>query len=300
MPEKQTRFLSEELRVLDRYELQDDLVETLQATNWFQDLAVRVARCHRSFSGYACKDHGHRWAEPINSCGCRLCPHDQRRRSLIMVHRFAPVLLGRPNLRYIVFSEKNSADLVDGIRSLFAAWDRLRRSAFWKHLAIGAIVALEITYNREENTWHPHLNVLFDGEFIPFEDLLEEWIRATRGNGRGCHIQKADEGTVRELLKYVTKLTDLLGIPEAVQRFLLATARRRFVRTYGVFFRIPIEDDAENFRFCPDCNSAAIIKTGPLNPWQVSLDFEGVFRVRILIPIAGAGAGAVAVFDRGS
>lgn len=289
-----TAFLSEELRVLNQFELQADLVATLRETEHHSHLVPRVAECHRSFSHHFDRDCGAHFALPANSCGCRLCPHDQRRRSLKVGHRFQKFLMGKKNLKYAVLSERNSEDLAGGIRSLFAAWDRFRKSGLWSSRVDGAIVVLEVTYNREEDTWHPHLNVLLQGDYIPFDELLAAWERSTKQNGHAVWIKKADEGTVRELVKYVTKLTDLVGMPIATDKFLTATARRRFIRTYGTFYRIPI-DEEEGKLCCPDCGSTNVIRLGSLWAWQVSLDFEGNFRVAT-IPFSGA---PPAMFDRG-
>lgn len=137
---------------------------------------------------------------------------------------------------------------------------------------------LEVTYNREEDTWHPHLNVLFEGDYIPFEALRQEWFDATRGEGQTAHISKADAGTVRELLKYVTKLSDFVEHPDAVDSFLDATARRRFIRTYGTFYRIPI-DENEGTEKCPDCGDDCVADIGIVHASQIVIDFKGILRV---------------------
>lgn len=169
-------------------------------------------------------------------------------------------------------------DLEKGIRSLFAAWDRLRRWVPWLRKVRGAILALEVTRNREDGSWHPHLNVLIEGDYFPFEELNKLWIKATRGRGRTSHIQVADAGTVRELIKYVTKISDLLGDAPALNEFLNAVERCRFVRTYGTFYGAVIDED-EGCSGCPDCRSQTTIRLGYVPPQQISLDFKGVFRV---------------------
>lgn len=215
-----------------------------------------------------------------------------------LVHRFGEYLKGRSDLRYIVLSERTSRDLVEGYASLWRAFTRLRRDPLWS-LVGGAIVAAEITYHvcrhkpewvkgREipacpENcpnvgTWHPHLNVLYTGEFIPFADLNAAWLEATEGNGRSTWIEKADEETIAELVKYVTKPSDLIGRPAAVDEFLEATFRRRFVRTYGLFYRLVV-DDSDDHVCCPDCGSAEVVRVGMLPFWRVFLDRAGVFRL---------------------
>jgi hypothetical protein len=181
-------------------------------------------------------------------------------------------------LRYIVLSERNSADLREGIVSLYRAWKRLRASDLWKGATKGSIAVLEVTYNREQATWHPHLNVLFEGDYIPFEALRQEWLEATQGEGQTAFIRKADAGTVRELLKYVTKLSDFVEQPIAVDDFLSATARRRFIRTYGTFYRIPIDED-EGTEHCPDCGDDTVADIGIVHASQIVIDFKGILRI---------------------
>jgi hypothetical protein len=278
--EQTPEFLSEEFRLLDRYELQADLVETLKRTEHHSHLAPKVAACHHTFRGWHCNTGGHNFAMAENSCSVRVCPHDSRRRSLVLAARLEKFLIAKTGLRYAVLAERNSENLVDGLVSLWEAWTRLRRSVRWKRKVRGCIVALEVTYNREEHTWHPHLNVLMEGEYFPFEELNQAWIDATEGRGRTSFIRAADAGTVRELIKYVTKIADLVGNATALDEFLGAVARKRLVRTYGTFYDMPIDDEENPRAECPDCHSSDISRLGVVPSYQISLDLNGVFRFK--------------------
>lgn len=194
-------------------------------------------------------------------------------------------LLGREktSLRYAVLAERNSTDVAAGIKSLWEAWNRLRRSVRWKRKVRGCIVALEVTYNKKQHTWHPHLNVLMEGEYFPFEELRVAWSEATCHRGRTSFIRAADEGTVQELIKYVTKVADLIGNVDALEELLLSTHKKRFVRTYGSFYGLSVADEAHPNSVqahCPDCDSSEIVALGRVNRWteQLSLDLKGVFR----------------------
>jgi hypothetical protein len=277
-PEATPEFLSDDFRLLDRYELQAALVETLKKTENHTHLVPRVARCHHSFRHWRC-DNNHDWAEAENSCSVRICPHDSRRRSLILAGRMEKFLVGKTGLRYAVLAERNSVDLRDGIISLWAAWTRLRRSVRWKRHVKGCIVAMEVTRNREDGTWHPHLNVLMEGDYFPFEELNHAWIEATEHRGQTSYIRAADAGTVRELIKYVTKIADLLDDAAALDEFLTAVERRRLVRTYGTFYGLPVEDEANPEACCPDCQSTSTVRLGPVASHQISLDLKGVLRI---------------------
>ncbi len=275
-----TEFLGEEFRLLDRYELQSELVETLKQTEHHSHLAAKVAACHHTFRGWHCNQGGHDFAMAENSCSVRVCPHDSRRRSLILAARLEKFLIGKAGLRYAVLAERNSSDLAQGVVSLWAAWTRLRRSVRWKRKVKGCIVALEVTYNAEEDTWHPHLNVLMEGEYFPFEELNQAWIEATEGEGRTSFIRAADAGTARELIKYVTKIADLLGNATALDEFLTAVFRKRLVRTYGTFYDMAIDDEENPRNACPDCHSTDLSRLSIVPSYQVGLDLKGVFRVK--------------------
>jgi hypothetical protein len=276
-------FLGKEFRLLDRYELQGELVEALEKTEHHHHLVPKVAACHKSFRHKRC-DQSHDWAKPFNSCSVRVCPHCSHRRSEILAGRVQKFVLGRKGLRYVVLAERNCArsELQEGIASLWKSWNRLRRSVGWKGKTIGAIVALEVTYNREEETFHPHLNVLMEGEYFPFLELNQLWVWATGGAGHTSYIRAADEGTAYELIKYVAKVVELLDDPAVLEEFLAATDRRRLVRTYGIFRGIVVadEDDPEDSEECPDCGSKCVVDLGFVPAHQISFDFEkNVLRV---------------------
>lgn len=277
------QFLGEEFKLLDRYELQTFLTEALKATKDHRHLVPKVARCHRSYRHWRC-ENGHDWAEAENSCSQRVCPHCSRRRSLILAGRMETFIVGKTGLRYVVLSEANVTDLKKGIASLWASWMRLRRSVRWLRKVKGCIVALEVTRNAQEGTWHPHLNVLMEGDYFPHEELKRLWIKATRGGGHMVHIQEADAGTVRELIKYVTKIADLVRDPAALDEFLTAVAGMKTVRTYGSFFGLGVDDEESPGVCCPDCLKAgqdrvSVVQLSPVLAHQVTLDFGGVLRV---------------------
>lgn len=202
-----------------------------------------------------------------------------------MATRVENFLVGRDGLRYAVLAERSCEHLEEGKQSLWAAWTRLRRSVSWKRKVKGCIVVMEVTYNSDAKTFHPHLNVLMEGEYFPFEELNQAWVWATSGRGQTSFIRAADAGTVRELIKYVTKVIDLLGSPVVLNEFLLATQRARMVRTYGSFYGVTKEVEGEENQgtVCKVCESPCVVKLSTVPAWQVMLAFtpkgEEYFRV---------------------
>ncbi len=277
-------FLNEELRLLDVYAQQDEIIETVKETEHHKHLVPKMARCHRS--GFRLKkcDRGHRFVRPEESCGQRICAHCSRQRSQELIANTEAICVGKTDLRYIVFAERNCKDLATGRKLLWNAFTRLRRSVRWAVRVHGCIAVEEITYNAEKDTYHPHLNVLYEGDYIPFEELRQMWWKATEGRGQTAHIQKADAGTIKELLKYITKISDFIGHSAALDKFLLAIKGARMVRTYGSFRGVVLPDEEHQGQGqCPDCGPdvhCGIVDLGPVHPYQLTLDLKGVFRIK--------------------
>jgi hypothetical protein len=279
---------SQELSLFERYEMQGVLVEALEKTVHHRDLAEKVQNCHKTFRGRRC-DQNHTWAESQNSCSCRLCPHCSHRRAGVLGARVELLVQGKEDLRYVVLAEGNSKNLKSGIDSLYEAWTRLRRSVRWKRKVKGCIAVFEVTYNENNATWHPHLNVLVEGDYFPFAELNLLWKKATKGKGQTTHIQQADEGTVRELLKYTFKIAErnedgelklILDGKAVLDQYIAAVYGMRLVRTYGTFHGLQVEDEGAPEEQCPDCGSKCIVDIGPIQHSQLSFDFaKGVFRV---------------------
>ena len=278
-----------ELRLFDRYEMQGVLVEALENTEHHRHLAEKVMACHRKFRGRRC-DQNHTWAEAKNSCSCRMCPHCAHHRAGVMGRRTQALVVGKTGLRYVVLAERNCRNLKAGIVSLYKAWTSLRRSVSWKRYVKGSIAVLEVTYNKHHRTWHPHLNVLIEGEYFPFAELNLSWRKASSGKGRTTHISQADAGTIRELVKYTLKVAErdedgtlrlILDEPRALDEFLSAVYGVRLVRSYGSFHGLKVadeEDPAEEE--CPDCGSKCIVDIGPLQQGQLTFDFvKEIWRV---------------------
>jgi Replication protein len=275
-------FLGKEFRLLDRYELQGLLVETLAQTKHHRRKAAACKDCHRTFRHWRCRNN-HDWAEAENSCSVRVCPHCCCRRSKVLAARIDRFLEGREKtaMRYVVLSERSQVSLAKGMKLLWESWSRLRRSVRWKRKVQGCIVALEVTYNPYDYTWHPHLNVLFEGEYFPHEELRQMWIEATEHRGEIVWISAVNQGTTREMIKYVTKISDLIGNVEALDRLLTAVHKKRFVRTYGSFYGLSVADEENPVQsHCPDCESTELVALGRVLAQQIAIDFKGTLRVR--------------------
>jgi hypothetical protein len=202
--------------------------------------------------------NGHKWATPVKSCSIRLCAFDMSTRRGRVLRQFEPVVAAMKDARFMVLTVRNSrlGSLEKGLTELFEAFERLRHMKLWKKKVTGAIMALEITYNAKKESWHPHLNVIFDGEYIPQALLSKTWGRCTRGKGYVTWIGRPRD--LREVFKYVVKLADIVSSPKAVAELLRATRGKRFIRTYGSLYRLKVEEEETGPQGCPDCGSHEI------------------------------------------
>jgi hypothetical protein len=232
--------------------LNSKLAEALAETG-LRHLASRLGACHTRFRRYRCSN-GHSWAWPYRPCNLRVCAFEARLRSARAAKRWGPVLgaLDRPKHLVLAMPNVPQGELKDGIRRLWGAFARLRRKSVWA-LVRGAVVALEVTFNRRAKTWHPHLHAILDAPYLPWESLMAAWREASgakQGESRTCWIGAADSGAIRELVKYVTKMASLVRYPEALEEFLRAVKRMRMLRSYGSLYRLRLALEPAG---CPDC-----------------------------------------------
>jgi hypothetical protein len=191
-------------------------------------------------------------------------------------------VIKKTGLRFATFSERNcrDGDLLKGIKSLWRAWNSLRRSVCWQRHVVGCVVAFEVTRGKDGKSWHPHLHVLMEGDYFPVEELRQRWVKATKGRGQVVDIRQAY--SARDLVKYVTKSADLIGDPAALDELLTAIYRMRILRTYGTFFALNVEDEDAPGIECPDCQPlgihSSVVRLGYVPAHQVSLDFRGTLR----------------------
>lgn len=197
-------------------------------------------------------------------CRARLCPMCQWRRSLKMhgqvracLERLAADRLAAKQQPYrfalLTLTVRNCEGeaLEATLDVLQHGWQRLTRLKAFGAAVQGYVRATEITYNRHEDTYHPHMHVLlavlpsyFTGRtYISQARWRAMWREAARLNyDPSVDVRRAadDAKTVAEVAKYATKPGDYL-MPSDVERManVLDTlqrscAGRRFASWGGV------------------------------------------------------------------
>lgn len=208
-----------------------------------------------------------------NFCRDRLCPMCNYRRAQKMFSQnmavYQKIKDDHPKYRqlFLTLTVPNVPlwQLKDTLRQMSASWNRLRNHrAFKREPIVGYCRKLEVTYNKETNTFHPHYHVMLtvDGWASRIDDYVKWWSSSVQlGRQLVCYIEavKGDAQSVAEMSKYMTKSDDILesladlDIDAAENKWFMYRAAIFSVRelTYGGIWRqyrrelgfVDIDDD---------------------------------------------------------
>lgn len=119
------------------------------------------------------------------------------------------------------------------IKRLYLSFSRLRRIKLWRDHVIGGLAVLEVKHG---DSWHPHLHVLFEGDFLPQPDIKAAWLRIT-GDSSIVDLRHVGSGlhAARYVTKYLTKpLPHCITHDEQLcTEFVAATEHRKLILTFG-------------------------------------------------------------------
>lgn len=150
-------------------------------------------------------------------CNARFCPACSRERSVRTFNRVLDKLSPEfersiPDLRWITFTITNppEGNLEQGIFDLLKGFRRLRDPHImngkrgqqwncWTESVDGYLWNLEISHNFKARTWHPHIHVIYSGDFMPWRALKIEWEKALRPTGREGDIKIGEAYTVSDM-----------------------------------------------------------------------------------------------------
>lgn len=153
-------------------------------------------------------------------CNQRFCPSCMRDKSAEYSSRVMEYFDQLPHHRFVALRMKFMTLTVQNIRqetlaentdNIIKAFRQLRReSPTWKAKVKGYIWNYEVTWNRISATWHPHIHVLYDGEYWSGKSLSHEWSRYVErrrlyaDNMNSCNVikcYKKEHGKKTELHK---------------------------------------------------------------------------------------------------
>lgn len=222
-----------------------------------------VAQCCAELQVRICKECGLAHARPNFSCKHRLCPTCQVRRSrrlalqALEVYKAAGDRLALVQMRLITLTQKNvkADDLSAEIDKLLTAVTKLRHLRAWRNFVIGAARNIEITYNPQTRTYHPHVHlIVWLSPLAPREmDEKTWWAQQWRGLMNlgynpvcDCRPIKDQEGSIFEVSKYVCKAAELSSLPPRTLAHVcaalnVALKNRRLIAYSGLWQKIRAE-----------------------------------------------------------
>jgi hypothetical protein len=161
-------------------------------------------------------------------------------------------LRGR-ELRMVTVTLKSSDQgLGEQITRLTKSFASLRRQPLIRKRMTGGLYFLEITLNPATQQWHPHLHCLFEGSYIPHQQLSDLWLQVT---GDSFIVDIKAFRNVAAAAGYVAKYASkglsqaVLTNHERLTEAVLALFGKRTFQTFGSFKNLglskPPADDCE-------------------------------------------------------
>ena len=184
--------------------------------------------------------------EYLHTCKARLCPLCGRRRSAHVAAQITPLVDAMKRPRHLVLTVKSRPDpLRQQITDLVTWFGKFRRTAWWRQNVTQGVYTIEATINERTGLWHPHLHIIFDGNYLPVKRIQYLWHIIT-GGSEIVWIEEAysNPGLIAELCKYIGKpqksehWTD-----DQLREYALAIRGTRMVQTFGKKLLSAIRDE---------------------------------------------------------
>lgn len=248
----------------------DDLCQTFRHSGWakprrnvlcaLRDAHAPQARLNRfaacGRSAYILQDQAHpdRYRIVGRYCHDRFCTPCARERSRRLT---AAITLKTKHLklRFITLTLRASrVGLAETVDRVLQGLGKLRRWQGWKSSVRGGAAFLETKYNERTESWHTHLHVLVDSDYIPQQVLKERWKMIT-GDSDIVDIRWA--GDSRSVARYVTKYackplnSSFANDPELLREAVADLYNRRLVIQFGDWrgLKLTTEESPEGWKY---------------------------------------------------
>ena len=174
-------------------------------------------------------------------CKKRWCTTCNRIRTAEQINTYLSTIETWPDKHFVTLTVPNpTAEELDAtLQTMLVrfrkAKDNLRKT---QGIKLVGLRKLEITYNRREDTYHPHYHFIIRNEQHG-KALVREWLRLNPdASERAQDCVKATDNSVFELFKYFTKLTsnsnkDKIITAKALDRIMVSIEGKRAFQPFG-------------------------------------------------------------------
>jgi hypothetical protein len=173
-------------------------------------------------------------------CKKRWCIVCNRIRTAELIEKYCPTLNTWPDKQFITLTLVNpkAEELGKVLSKMYSDFCEIKDSERKAGRKLVGIRKLEITYNRFEDTYHPHFHFITDSPKSN-EYIIDRWLQKNPTALRKVQQAKpADLNSVMELFKYFTKLTsnsskDKVITPQALDTIFQNITGRRAFQPFG-------------------------------------------------------------------
>lgn len=219
--------------------------------------ASRVRFCGQQLTFAVNRDTGEKRLHDANFCRERLCPMCGWRRSLKIFYQVSQVMDKIqqdydyiPVFLTLTLRNVSSGDLSLTLDKIFSGWHLFVNYRSLRCVLRGWYRALEVTYNKQDDTFHPHIHAILlfpsdyfkSGCYLKTVDVVQLWRKALKLDYDPiCDIRKVrgrKRKAVAECAKYTLKDTDYLfsdnhELTDHVVSVLSSALRNRRLYAYG-------------------------------------------------------------------
>lgn len=216
----------------------------------------RISDCGTFLEFVSDKEYQNFKLTGANFCGNRFCPHcsfNKARKDAIEFDVLIKYIQEKFNYSFLFLTltapNVNGNFLDQEIRDYYKSIKRLFELKRVKNICKGYIRKLEVTYNSDKDTYHPHYHILIavnksyftdTKSYLSRNDWLDLWQKSKRDFSiTQLDIRKVKEkelfNSVLEISKYVSKDSNYLYSKEVFQVFYNALKGKQYYTFTGVF-----------------------------------------------------------------
>lgn len=221
--------------------------------------------CGQDTHTLQCESCGHKHTV-IYHCKLRFCAHCASAKLNFYMGRWMPYLetLDAVNVRTLMLSIKNVADLRYGVDRIRDCFTKLRHRKYYKSRILGGLYGIEAKPGKD-GKWNVHLHCIYYGEYIPRGQLCHDWKQVT-GDSWYTYVKQHRNASnaLRYVLKYIGKGIDSEAAGwtgEDLVEFVVALSDVRLTQAFGCF----LGHTSKVYLTCPECGES----------WWALLDAEG-------------------------
>lgn len=189
-------------------------------------------------------------------CNSRICNVCNRIRTAKLMNGYINPLMELGDLEFTTLTLKNCKK--QDLKATIEGMQKNRTLIFRKireklKIDFSGIVKIEVTYNPNDDTYHPHFHILSNQNTGSL--IVDEWLKRYPSPIAEKWAQKvvtADHNSLKELFKYSTKFlvkdtkAKTLNIyVHALDTIMIALYKKRTFQTFGALKKIQISEDIE-------------------------------------------------------